>query len=579
MSRINWEKYGIDISKQMGGKMVCPKCSHQRKNKRDRSLSVNLETGAYNCHYSGCDFRGYAIEFEKKVKEYTPPVARLEKLSERTIKWFESRGISNNTTIRFKITESIEWMPQHGKEVPCICFNYFRNDVLTNIKFRGVQKAFKMSKDAELIFYNLDAIKDEEEIIIVEGEMDCLTMYECGIFNSVSVPNGASLGNSRLEYLDNCWQYFEKAKSIILAVDNDNAGLALREELARRLGKDKCFTVEYPSGCKDINEVLLSCGKDGVKGVIANKKQWPIEGVITMDEMYETICDWYENGYPLGAKCGIDGIDDLITFAPKQLTIITGIPSHGKDEFTNGILVGLAKNCKWKIADCGFEEEAPQTVTKLVEKFIGKSFDFRVDQTQRVSIEDFERGIYFVDKQFFFYNTEIIDTDIDSLLSVGEQLVKRYGINGLRINPWNWIESNRPSGISETEWVSIVLSKVIRFARHWGVHVFLIAHTTKMQKDKQTGKYVVPNLYDISGSAHFYNKTHNGMTVYRDEETVDVYVQKVKQSWLGQKGFATYKYDTFKRQYHFLMTSLRKEDRYGFKQVTPPPIDEDLFLN
>lgn len=551
MPNINWDKYGIDISKQRGGKMFCPKCHNQRKNKRDMSLSVDLKTGAYNCHYSGCDFRGYAVEFEKPKKEYIQPIPRLEKLTKKAIDWFESRGISNNTTLRFGITESKEWMPQFGKEVDCVCFNYYRDGNLTNIKFRGVQKSFKMSKDAELIFYNLDSIKDQEEIIIVEGEMDCLAMYECGFYNCVSVPNGASLGNAKLEYLDNCWDYFEKAKTIILAVDNDNAGLALREELARRLDKNKCFTVEYPNECKDMNDVLLRIGKDGVKNVMANKKIWPIEGIITMDEMYETICEWYENGYPPGAKCGIEGIDHLISFAPKQMTTVTGIPSHGKDEFTNDILVGLAKNSGWKIADCGFEEEAPQTVTKLIEKLYKKSFDFRVNPENRISVNEFERGIYFVDQNFFFFNTEIIETDIDNILSIAELLVGRFGINALRINPWNWIEDNRPNGLSETQWVSIVLSKIIRFARKRGVHVFLIAHTTKMQKDKQTGKYVVPNLYDISGSAHFYNKTHNGITVYRDE-VVDVYIQKVKQSWLGQKGFSTYKYDTMTRKYVFI---------------------------
>lgn len=555
---INWDKYGIDISKQVGGKMICPKCSHKRKNKRDRSLSVDLKTGAFNCHYNGCGFCGYAVEVKKEKREYVKPPARLEKLSKKSIDWFESRGISNNTLLRLGITESREWMPQFEKEVACICFNYIRGGELVNIKFRGPQKSFKMAKDAELIFYNMDSVESEEEIVIVEGEIDCLTFHECGIYNVVSVPNGASGGSMKLEYLDNCWEVFEPAKRIVLAVDSDSAGMALREELARRLGKDRCFTVSYPEGCKDANDTLQKFGADAVKEIISGKKEWPVEGVVTMDEMYDTICEWYEHGYPKGARAGVVGLDELLTFAPKQMTTITGIPSHGKDEYTNGVLVGLAKNCGWKIADCGFEEEAPQTVSKFIEKYIGKSFDFRIDPNHRVSISEFEKGIYFVDKHFYFYNTETIECDVDTLISIAEILVKKYGINAVRFNPWNWIEDNRPSGMSETEWVSIVLSKMIRFARKFGVHVFLIAHTTKMQKDKTTGKYTVPNLYDISGSAHFYNKTHNGITVYRDEDTVDVYVQKVKQSWLGQKGFSTYRYNTFTRQYSFLSSSVKE---------------------
>jgi twinkle protein len=553
--RINWDKYGIDTSKVIGGKAICPKCSHTRKNKRDRSLSVDLKSGLFNCHYHACDFRGCAVEIQKEKKVYERPPARLEKLSKKSIEWFESRGISNDTTLRFGITEGKEWMGQFEKEVGCICFNYYRGGELVNIKFRGPQKSFKMAKDAELIFYNLDSISGEEEIFIVEGEIDCLTLHECGIYPVVSVPNGASMGNQKLEYLDNCWESFEQAKKIVLAVDGDPAGMALREELARRLGKERCYQITYPEDCKDANDVLLKYGKDAVKKILSDKKEWPIEGIITMEEMYDTICGWYENGYPPGEKTEIPGFDDLLTFAPKQLTIITGIPSHGKDEFTNWILTKLAVK-GWKIADCGFEEEPGQTVSKLIEKYSGKSFDFRVNSAHRVTVEDFERGVYFVDQHFYFYNTEAIDCDIDSLLFIAEQLVKKYGINALRLNPWNWIDANRDQGVSETDWVSQVLSKIIRFARRCSVHVFLIAHTTKMQKDKDTKKHNVPNLYDISGSAHFYNKTHNGITVYRDEDTVDVYVQKVKQSWLGQKGFSTYRFDPFTRQYRFLSSSV-----------------------
>lgn len=548
--KLNWDKYGIDISKVTGGKGFCPKCHETRKHKRDKSLSVDKETGAFNCH--NCGFRGYAIEVERQKKEYAKPVPRLEKLSERVIKWFETeRGISNNTLLRLKITEAKEWMQQFAKEVQTICFNYFRDDQLVNIKFRGPQKSFSLAKNAELIFYNLDSIKGDETAVIVEGEMDCLTLHECGIYNAVSVPNGASKGSMKLEYLDNCWQDFEDKTKIILAVDGDAPGQALKDELARRLGKERCFTVEYPDGCKDANEVLLKHGKEAVKDLIAKAKEWPLEGIVTMDEMFETIQNWYEHGYPKGAKAGIIGFDKLLTFSPRQVTTITGIPGHGKDEFTNLILARTAVNCGWKWGDCGFEEEPEQTVTKLAEKIVNKSFDFRKDRSHRITPEEFIHCIGLIDQHFFFYKVEEIETDIDSLLSIADRLVLKYGIRGLRINPWNWIENN--TGHDGTEYVSAVYSKICRWAKKRDVHVFVIAHTTKIGKDK-SGKFEIPNLYNISGSAHFYNKTHNGMTVYLDVQTglTTVYVQKVKQSWLGQKGFVTYKFDPYTRKYEFI---------------------------
>jgi twinkle protein len=552
------ETLGINLHNKKNGslKTVCPSCSDSRKNKKDPCLSVDIDAGLYNCH--NCDFKGHV--FEKIKREYAKPLPRLQKVSDKTLKFFESRGISNNTILRMGITEAAEWMPTYDTEVQVICFNYIRAGELVNIKFRGPKKTFKMAKDAELIFYNLDAMQDETSVVIVEGEIDCLTFHECGIFNVISVPNGASKGSQKLEYLDNCWSHFEHIDKVILAVDSDDAGRNLRDELARRIGKEKCFTVDYAEGCKDANDVLLKVGRDAVKHIVENAREWPLEGVKAMEDMFPTITSWYENGYPKGAIAGINGLDDLLTFAPGQLTVVTGIPGHGKDEFLNWVMTSLSKKEGWPWALCGFEETPEETTTKLMEKFIGKAFDHRKSQLDRISVTQYEEGIGLVDTYFSFINTEDIDTDIEGILSVAEMLVKKRGIKGLYINPWNWIDHKRPQGSSETEYVSEVLSKIIRFAKRRGVHVFLLAHTTKMQKDKETKKYEVPTLYSISGSAHFYNKTHNGITIYRDFETglVDVYVQKVKQSWLGQTGFSSYTYNTLTRQYQFVNSSAQK---------------------
>lgn len=504
---------------------------------------------------------GIAFEEGIKRKDFVKPVPRLEKLGSKSLTWFEQeRKISNNTLLRFGITEGKEWMPQFEQEVPVICFNYLRDDSLVNIKFRGPKKSFKMAKDAELIFYNLDAVKAEKEIIIVEGEIDCLTCHEAGLYNSISVPNGAGTGNARLEYLDNCWAAFGDKEKIILATDNDAAGQKLREELCRRLGVERCYQVSYPDGCKDLNDVLRQHGPETVRQVIAAATIWPIKGILTMDELYPTVRDWFENGYPTGAKTRIPGFDPLLTFAPGQLTTVTGIPGHGKDEFCNFIMTSLSQYENWPWGILGFEETAQETVTKLSEKMTHKAFAFRRDLDHRMTVKQFEWSIAEIDRYFFFINPDEIETDIDSILKVATQLVIRNGIKGLYLNPWNWIEHARPAGMTETEYVSVALSKIIKWARKFQAHVMLLAHTTKMPKDKD-GKYMVPTLYNVNGSANFFNKTHNGICVYRDyaRNITDVYVQKVKQSWLGQIGFSSYQFNTLTRQYEFLTCSATQQ--------------------
>lgn len=501
---------------------------------------------------------GITIEEQPTRKEFIKPAARLEKLGEKSLAWFEKeRKISNNTLLRFGITEGKEWMPQFEKECGVICFNYFRDEVLVNIKFRGPKKAFKMAKDAELIFYNLDAIKGEKDVVVVEGEIDCLSCHEAGVFNSISVPNGAGTGNLRLEYLDNCWAALADKERIILAVDNDPPGMRLREELCRRLGSDRCYQVCYPEGCKDLNDVLRQHGAQAVKEAIQSAQLWPIKGLLTMDEIYPTVLDWYENGYPSGARARIAGFDSLLTFAPGQMTTVTGIPGHGKDEFCNLIMASLAQSEDWVWGILGFEETSAETTTKLAEKLTQKAFAFRRDLSQRMSPAEFGKAIVDIDRYFAFINPDEIETDVDSILKMATQLVLRNGIKGLYLNPWNWLEHNRPANMTETEYISVSLSKIIRWSRKYQVHVLLLAHTTKIGKDKE-GKYFIPTLYNINGSANFFNKTHNGFCVYRDYEKniTDVYVQKVKQSWYGQIGFASYRFDTMTRQYEFLSSSV-----------------------
>lgn len=493
----------------------------------------------------------YNIAVEQQTKEYEKPLPRLQKVSDKIVNYFAGRGISNNTLLRFKVTETIEWMPKAKKEIPVVCFNYYKDDQLVNIKFRGTQKDFKLSKNSELIFYNIDSLKDETTAIIVEGEIDCLSLHEAGIYNVVSVPNGAAIGQQQLKYLDNCWQQFEDKDKVIIATDNDEPGNNIRDEIARRLGTDRCYKVTYPSDCKDMNDVLVKHGAAMINSIIEQAKRWPIDGVLTMDDLYSTVIEYYEHGYPKGYETGIDGLDDLLQFSGGQITIITGSPGSGKSEFLDYISTALSRRHNWRFAVCSFENPAAIHVTKLMEKFVGLSFNFRKDHSHRMSVKDFEEGMALTDQYFSFLDISQTDVTIQGILSKCRELVLRSGIKGIILDPWNYIEHKVPHGYTETQYISEALSLIKEFAIKNDVHIFLIAHPRKLMKDQKTKQYPVATMYDISGSAHFFNKTDNGISVHRDfaNGIVTVYVQKVRFSWLGKIGYTCYTFDTFIRQY------------------------------
>jgi len=530
---------GIDLKNISGQqKILCPKCSLTRKHKHDKSLSVNAADGLYNCH--NCNWNG-GVGTMKEEKIYTKPVwTNVTELSEKVVKFFSERGISQQTLIQMKITEGKEWMPQTQNEMNCIKFNYFRDGELVNIKFRDGKKNFKMVSKAELIFYNLDAIKEAETCIITEGEIDCLSFIEAGIMNVVSVPNGASK-NQKLEYLDNCFTYFEGKKKIYLATDNDIPGMSLRDELARRLSPDICLKVDF-SDCKDANEYMQKHGKLSLQSVLDAATEYPIDGIIEAKDLYDEINELYNNGLAKGETIGINEFDELVSFYPAQLVTITGIPSHGKSDYTDMMTTLLTTNRGWKFGVFS-PENFPVSlhISKIAEKIIGKSFS----DNYKMSWSEKEKAIGFIQDHFKFIHPKNEDLSIDTILDKAKSLVLKFGIKGLVIDPYNTLEHNIPKGVSETNYISMLLTKITAFNRKHNITTFLVAHPTKIPKDKITGKYEIPNLYSISGSANFFNKTDIGLCVYRDfaDNTTTVYVQKVRFKHLGKTGHVKFKYN------------------------------------
>ncbi len=551
---------GIDLKRSSGQtKVLCPKCSHLRSNKLETCLSVNIETGEYNCH-NGCGFKGNVSVFAKPEKVYAKPQwTNTTGLSDNVVKWFAGRKISQQTLNKMFIVDGKEFMPQVGREASVIKFPYIENGQVVNVKYRGnikdpndatkTKKIFKMVKDAKMVFYNIDAIKNSKEALIVEGEPDCLSFIEAGYDTVVSVPNGGNKGNLKLEYLDNCWQDFENKEKIYIGTDNDETGIALRNELVRRLGDDRCYLLDYKD-VKDGNAFLNKYGEIELVDLIKTAPPVPIEGIFMANDLLGGVMEMYENGLPPGMKLGLGEFDKLASFAPGQLTTITGLPSSGKSEFLDYICHLLAVKHGWRFGVFSPENFPIELhMSKLTEKIVGKRFGKRKeDDTDehegRVSHEEIKEAVEFLHNHFYFIRPKDENYSLDNILLKLRKLILKYGINSAIIDPWNYIEQQIPQGVSETSYINNQLSKMVAFTQRYNMHLFLVAHPTKIPKDKKTGKYEIPTLYTISGSAHFYNRTHNGITIYRDfdlKRTI-AYVQKWKFKHQGKVGDCKFVY-------------------------------------
>lgn len=540
--------YGIDVGTRMNGtvKVKCPKCptirpySHSSSAK-SKDLSVNISEGVWLCHR--CEWKGNLKEIrpDKVMKTFKKPVWKNNtNLSEKLVKWFESRKISQNTLRLMKITEGLEYMPQVSKEQNTTQFNYFRDGELVNVKYRDGAKNFKLVSGAELIFYNLDAIKDTTECIIVEGEIDCLSYYEANIQNCVSVPNGANKASNNLDYIENCFDYFEKKEKIYIATDNDSPGIKLRQELIIRLGSERCFIVDFKD-CKDANEYLIKYGHEELRNTIKTAKECKIDGVLQLIDFEDELDNLYLNGLTRGNTLGFDELDEHISWVTGALAIITGIPGHGKSEFIDEICVRLNLRYGWKGVYFSPENFPVSTHTsKIISKITGKAFN-----GDELTPEDYMNAKIHIQDNFEFIYPSDEDFTLENILDKARYLVKKRGVKMLVIDPWNRLEHQIQRGENETSYISKQLDKITNFAQRNDVLIFLMAHPRKMEK--KNGIFEVPTLYDISGSANFFNKAFYGLTVYRhysdDNPHVTINIQKVKFKHLGKLGEIDFKYE------------------------------------
>ena len=554
---------GIKLNSNSIGnhKTICPKCSHKRKNKKDLCLSVKVDPdgGAvwkcHNCGWSGNIAGAIYNPKPREIRHVTLPEDRHA--DDKFYSWFDNRGISKQTVNAFAIYKTM--MNFGNAREKCIAFPYRHKGELFNIKYRTADKKFRQEKDARKQFYmfeNLDLL-EQETLIIVEGEMDVLSLYECGYQNVISLPDGAP---AKAEYRDNDKRFEilanlenHKAKKIIIAVDMDEAGQALADELQHRFGKDICWRVEWPDmhdvTCKDANETLIAFGKTTVKDCIENAKPNPIDGVFSAKQYLGGVLDLYYGRTAKPLSTGFYELDKIYKIMPATFHVITGVPNHGKSNFLDQIIVNMGESHAWKFGIFSPEHSTQQHLRRLLEKRIKKPFEH--GPTSRMSESEIRQGIDWLNNHFHFIESGDEIPTIDYILDRAKQINLRYGLDGLVIDPFNKIDATRDGGKREDEHIRDLIAKCQRFGQYYNTTVWMVAHPHKLYRTDE-GIIPAPDLYQIAGSAHWNNMADVGMVVHRDFETNEtrVIMRKIReQDVYGNIGECYFKYNTTTRCY------------------------------
>lgn len=452
-------------------------------------------------------------------------------LHQRHREWIEARALSADLAERL----GIHTVRRDGKA--WLAVPYVERGLVVNHKYRLTSdKQHQMDKGGKLVLWNHDCLlaQSSAPVVVCEGEWDALTALSLG-YRAVSVPNGASGADGKLEYLWNARELLHDIETFILATDSDEAGLKLRANLVAHLGAERCKFIEsYGADAKDLNDTLRMYGAEAASDILVNAKPMPVKGLYTIDDFPERpeLTAWATG---IDALSGTDSKHPALYIVPGTLTVFTGHANMGKTTVVDSVIAHLLKSGIPTLVASFETDVKPILRDGIIASMLGiGQHEVRKADTRAAEalIRDKLRII-----------TQSVDEDeelgLDEFLDLCRVSVRRDGTRVIILDPWNEIEHKMRRGEPETVYIGRALRAIKRFAKVHDVAFWIVAHPTKPFE----GKVRMPRLLDISGSANWANKADFGLTYHRGESDADLCVCKVRKGYPGRRGNVKVAYD------------------------------------
>lgn len=379
---------------------------------------------------------------------------------------------------------------------PC----YSPAGALINRSWRTLDAEKKVWQDKEAApsLFGWQALTKDDyatrEILICEGQIDAMTWALWGVA-ALSIPNGS--GKTWLEYE---WHNLESFKTIFLSFDEDGPGRRNLEEVCSRLGKHRCRIVRMPH--KDANAALQGgVQASEARGWVETAEYATVAHLVNAAHYTDKTIEAF---FPSEEKQGhatneTTHTDPALTFRfrPAELTLWTGVSSHGKSTLLNNLILKLAVKTKKPVLIVSFEMQPAKVIRRLI---LSAGMVVSNAADVRDAVESMKSRLLFCDKEGSIEKAELFE-----LLNYA---FARYGISHVAIDSLMRIRGLEENYPAQNEFVTDLAT----FAHETGVHVHLVAHPRKSPGHNS------PEAHDIKGSGHIRDNADNILVVWRNRE-------------------------------------------------------------
>lgn len=520
---------------RVGKKYKCPNGVAHKHGDKSPSMSWDSKALQFLCFACGTkiDIYEYYKVYEnldhKEILEkfnmeymsnsnYTKPKSaeipfkyEMKPISDIQIKYLLSRGISEDTLKQFQI----------GNENGNLALPYLDNGVLTGVKIRNQNKEnpryFSITNSVFGLFNKDNISKNSSTLIITEGEIDALVIYQCGFKNVVSPGNG---GNSLAALIDRERYYINSFNSLIILSDNDETGSNMSSIFIKEFDdKVKLPNKDLYLDCKDMNEIFLKYGEVQIKKIVESAER-KIEGLRNLDtNPYQGIAAIEGKYIPTGLPSIDFGINDL---GPGLVTLITGRSNGGKSTLVNQVIAN-AINTDNKVLLISGEGLQEILINNLYKTIIGrdeKYFDYK--KINKRSYKEPKSDVLIALKKWHKGKFTLFSKG-DSKLKTIDELFNLINIE-VKANNHNLIVIDNMMSVLSVEKVTEkyekqadLVQKCCDLAKSYYIHIILVLHPNKQVQKGQT-----MDFEQISGSGDIYNKADNIIAVKKNYKEDDI---------------------------------------------------------